>query len=170
MIIKRQTLDLFGKMLFETATVEPPMQIPNPMPNEACFVYVIEGCQKAVSELETETITEKEALLMKCGSYISQMFPSDTNEKYEAVAIHFYPEILEKVYEDGLPDFLRSEESATKSIAKFKEDLLIEKYFDSIMFYFENPELVNEELLILKLGIVDGAIPGAALLAAEALT
>src|SRR5690606_40073999 len=32
-----------------------------------------------------------------------------------------------------------------------KNDMLIEKYIESLLFYFENPYLVYEEILILKL-------------------
>ncbi len=152
MILKRQTLDLFGKMLFETATVCPPLSLPNHMPNEACFVYIIQGKQKAHGEIETMTALEKEALLMKCGNYFAQMFPRESSGEYEAVAIHFYPEVLKKVFSDDYPSFLKDQNlNNNQSIAKFKKDVLFDKYFDSILFYFENPELVNEELLILKL-------------------
>jgi AraC-like DNA-binding protein len=152
MILKRQTLELFGKMLFETATVCPPLTLSNPMPNEACFVYIIQGEQRALSEVESMSALEKEALLMKCGNYFSQMIPRESTGQYEAVAIHFYPEILKKVFQDEYPTFLKDQNLANnQSIAKFKADILLDKYFDSIMFYFENPELVNEELLILKL-------------------
>jgi hypothetical protein len=49
MILEHQTLDLFGKMLFEKAKLRSPFHVPNPMPHEACFVYILEGNMVSVS-------------------------------------------------------------------------------------------------------------------------
>ncbi len=153
MIVAHHTLDLFGKMVFEKATIQPPFQKPNPMPDEACFLYIIEGETSSISEVEEIRAMEKDAILMKCGRFLSKMFPSQLGKKYEAVAVHLYPEVLRKVYEKDPPSFLTNqrEPPPERSMVKIKTDELLQKYFDSLLFYFENPELVNEELMILKL-------------------
>ena len=81
------------------------------------------------------------------------MVEGGENGQVEAIAVHFYPEVLKKIYESGMPEFLKKSQSDLPkvSIASIKGDALIKKYMDSLIFYFENPELVNEELLILKL-------------------
>ncbi len=151
MIINRDTLDLYGKMLFETATVKPPFALPNPMPEEACLLFIKEGSQHAYGEVESIVAKEKESLLMKCGNYVAKMKGSDVTGHYQAVAIHFYPEILKRIFSNEIPSFLKSQGNLpTASIAKFKENILFEKYFDSILFYFENRELVTEDILVLK--------------------
>jgi AraC-like DNA-binding protein len=152
MIIEHKTLTLFGKMVFEKAIIKPPFRMPVPMQNEACFLYVIQGENKAISAVEEVSVFEKEAVLIKCGSYLTQMLPSETSTTYEAVAVHFYPEVLKKVYENDLPHFLKKGKTPPqKSMAKFKTDILLQKYVDSLLFYFSNPELVSEELMILKI-------------------
>ncbi len=71
MIIDYKTIDLFGIMLFETVILKPPFKKPNPMPNEACFLYIIEGEYDSVSENEQLRIHTEESVLMKCGNYLS---------------------------------------------------------------------------------------------------
>jgi len=153
MIIEYKTIELFGKMLFEKVILTPPFKKPNPMPNEACFLYIIEGEYNSISEKEQLRIKAEESVLMKCGNYLSQMFASKTSKTYQAVAVHFYPEILKKVYENKIPDFLKAkkENFADTGMKKINSELLINKYIEGILFYFENPSLVNEEILILKL-------------------
>ena len=152
MILEHKRLDLYGKILFEKAIVTAPFSLARPMPDEACFIYIIKGENHSVSEVEKICAGAKEALLMKCGSYFAEMFSSKPNGTYEAVAVHFYPEILKKVYEKEMPSFLKSSNKSTEtSMVKFKTDELLQKYFDSILFYFSNPDLVNEELMVLKL-------------------
>ena len=153
MIIEYKTIELFGKMLFEKVILTPPFKKSNPMPNEACFLYIIEGEYNSISEKEQLRIKAEESVLMKCGNYLSQMFASKTSKTYQAVAVHFYPEILKKVYENKIPDFLKAkkENFADTGMKKINSELLINKYIEGILFYFENPSLVNEEILILKL-------------------
>jgi AraC family transcriptional regulator, exoenzyme S synthesis regulatory protein ExsA len=40
---------------------------------------------------------------------------------------------------------------SNKSNEKINNDFLIKKYVEGLLFYFENPSLVNEDILILKL-------------------
>lgn len=151
MILDYKTIDLFGKMLFETVILKPPFKKPNPMPNEACFLYIMKGEYESVSEVETVKVEAEESLLMKCGNYTSRMLPAKSTETYQALAVHFYPEVLLKIYENKLPDFLKETKNADTHMTKLNSDALIHKYIEGILFYFHNPNLVNEEILILKL-------------------
>jgi len=140
-------------MLFEKVILIPPFKKKNPMPNEACFLYIMDGEYNSISEKEQLRIKAEESVLMKCGNYLSQMHASKTSKKYEAVAVHFYPDILKKVYDNSVPNFLKTsvENSEQTGMEKINSELLISKYIEGILFYFENPSLVNEEILILKL-------------------
>ncbi|MGL1887586.1 MAG: AraC family transcriptional regulator [Reichenbachiella sp.] len=151
MILEHKKLDLFGKMLFETMVLMPPFQKPNPMPDEACFLYVMEGAYDSTSEQEQLRIQADESVLMKCGNYLSDMVATPPTDQYQAVAVHFYPDVLMKIYEDKLPDFLTKTEVPNTGMAKLNSDVLIKKYIDGLLFYFENPQIVDEEILILKL-------------------
>ena len=151
MILDYKTIDLFGKMLFETIILKPPFRKPNPMPNEACFLYIMKGKYESVSEVEKVKIEAEESLLMKCGNYTSRMLSSESSETYQALAVHFYPEVLLKIYENKLPDFLKVNENSDIRMTKLNSDTLIHKYIEGILFYFNNRNLVNEEILILKL-------------------
>lgn len=154
MILSHKQYDLFGKLIFERVIIKPPFKKPNPMPNEACFLFVIEGEAISISEIDTIRLRSKESVLMKCGSYISKMLPSVSSKTYQAIAVHFHPEVLKKVYERDLPEFLIKPKSSwmiNSGMIKIKADVLLIKFIDSLLFYFENPELVNDELLILKL-------------------
>ena len=151
MIQDYKTIDLFGKLLFETIILKPPYKKPTLMPNEACFLYILQGEYNSISETQRVTIEAEESLLMKCGNYTCNMLPSGESDTYQALAVHFYPEILLKIYENKLPEFLTKKMHLDTGMSKLKSDILIRKYIEGILFYFENPTLVNEEILILKL-------------------
>lgn len=139
-------------MIFEKAILKPPFQKSNTMPEEACFFYIIDGIGEVVSAIEKLRIPTKESVVMKCGNYITRMLPSPVSSTFQTVVVHFHPEILKKVYGNDLPRFLVSPGIETSvGMSKVKSTILIAKYIESLLFYFENPELVNEDLLVLKL-------------------
>lgn len=152
MIKEHKCLNLFQKMLFEKAVIKPPYTLPNIMPNEACFLYIKLGVGYIASEEETVLLEEGESILMKCGYFLGELLSEKKTGEYEAIAIHFYPEILIKIYDGALPSFLKNHNyKFDKNMVKIGAGPLIEKYIEGLMFYFENPQLATEELLILKL-------------------
>lgn len=138
-------------MLFEKIVLKPPFKKSNPMPNEACFLYILEGAYDSISEHEKLRIQAQESVLMKCGNYLSSMIKSKSSNRYQALAVHFYPDILLKIYENKLPGFLKQKMPINNGMARLNSDILIKKYIEGILFYFENPILINEEILTLKL-------------------
>ncbi len=152
LILERRTISLFEKKVFERAIVTPPFKYPNLAPEKACFFYILEGSVNSHSEEEYFHIKENEGVLMKCGNYIYERLPSNETGKCEIVAIYLYPDVLKKIYEKEIPSFLKNKKqlSTRFNMAHVKSNILIKKYIEGISFYFENPYLINEELLILK--------------------
>ena len=152
MVQDHKTIDLFGHLLFEKAVLTTPFYRSVPMPNEACFLYILDGRYHAFAEADAFMVESEEAVLMKCGNYMGHMLSSGENRRYEAVAVHFYPEVMKKVYANDPPAFLTDTSyTASANMVKMGATVLIRKYIESLLFYFENPELVSEEILILKL-------------------
>jgi len=75
MILEHKTLELFGKRLFEKAIVKPPLKLPTPMENEACFIFVIEGSGSVLSATDIVQLNSQEAVLLKCGNYMGRIHP-----------------------------------------------------------------------------------------------
>lgn len=153
MIIEHKTFDLYGKKVFVKAVIKPPLTMPNPMLDEACFLYIRKGIGIAYSEADHITAYENEGILMKCGSYLNKMLTENEGDTYEAMAVHFYPEVLSKIYDCELPAFLKNKRGQLpqRPGTKIVLDDLFQKFFDSLLYYFSNPELVNEDLMSLKL-------------------
>lgn len=151
MILKHQHFDIMQKTVLERLVFKPPITAPGAMHNEACFLYVKNGRSKIIGENQSEPLISKESVVMKCGNYLNSWYAEPGEEPSEAIGVHFYPEVLKYVFEDKLPDFLKQEQiSNTVSIQRVKVDLMIDQYVESLMFYFENPTIVTDELIILK--------------------
>lgn len=153
MITERKQYELFGKIIFEKVIIQAPFKIPNPMPDEACFLYMVEGQINYKTEKQRISIPANEAVLLKCGNYFSQIKNSATSKNHQIVIVHFHPEILKRIYDTSLPKIFLQPKEIDQSIdlSKINNDFLIQKYIESLLFYFDNPTLTNEDLLVLKL-------------------
>lgn len=153
MILEHKQYDLYGKVLFEKAVITPPFRLPTIMSNSACFLHIIEGENSTYTVTGQVRMHTKESLLVKCGNYYTDMIGSPKTNKYQTVIVHLYPDVLKKVYSKDLPGFMKTQKvhSGGKVMATLPGDVLLTKYIDSILFYFENPALVSEEILVLRL-------------------
>ena len=128
------------------------MPIPIPMPNEACFIHIKKGGINAISAKDVLPIDEEQSVLMKCGHYVSQLLPNKETGIYEAFAVHFYPDVMRKIYEDGLPEFLKpGKVMKGAGFAAIEVSYLINRYVEDLQYYLDHPHLVNEAISIHKL-------------------
>ena len=151
MVKAYQQLDLMGERTFIKATVEPPFRLIANMSNEACFYYVISGSSNLVTPTDKITTVANEGIVMQCGNYLSE-YLSTANEACEAIAIHFHKHVLKTIYDKDFPDFLLNVKKITPvNYNRVKASQLLSNYINSLQFYFDNPELVSQELLKIKL-------------------
>ena len=76
----------------------------------------------------------------------------DKSGQFGLMAIHFYPEVLKRIYEKELPEFLKKNyRPYSSNMTLVKANQLLNKFVDDILFYIDSPELYDEELIILKM-------------------
>ncbi|MFA6456761.1 MAG: AraC family transcriptional regulator [Bacteroidota bacterium] len=123
------------------------------MPNDACFLYLEEGAYDIDASETHVTINAKEAVLMRCGTYFTEFVQTVSSEKCEVIIVHLYPDVLKKIFENELSGVVSSLRNIDNHIAvnKYVNDELIKIYIDSLKIYFDNPLLVNDNLITLKL-------------------
>lgn len=153
MIIEHKTLEIFGQKVFEKAVVIPPFKNYNPLQNEACFLFVLEGQNNSYSEQERLLIKQNEGVLMKCGNYIYDGIANKKSGRLGLLAIHFHPKVLKKIYKTELPSFLKenNKRAYTSNMVLVKTNHLISRFIDDILYYLDSPELYDENLAILKI-------------------
>lgn len=153
MILEYRKFELYNKVVFEKAVIKPPFSKPNIMQDEACFLHILEGIGIEVSENRQEKVYAKESILMKCGNYLAKMRSGDNGDLYSAFAVHFYPDVLKAIYYNDLPKFLNITNTGLPGIdmAKVESNLLIDKFIQEFLVYFDNPDLISSDLLELKL-------------------
>lgn len=153
MIIDYKKIDLFGKSFIQKIVLKPPFEFSFPVSEQACFLYMHQGEMKYQSDHEQVSIPTNYSLFLNCIRSGQQIQNSDSTVNGEIVIVTFHADILKKIYERELPMVLQKPRNgvSNQSIEKINNDFLIQKYIEGLLFYFENPSLVNDDILILKL-------------------
>lgn len=145
-------IDLLGKPFLQKLVVKPPFAYDFPVEERACFLYVLQGEMQFQLEDDRMDIWVNHSLLLNCLNSGKQIRNTGDTSVGEVVIVTFHPEILKKIYERELPAIIQPGRSVSnQSHGRISNDFLIRKYIEGLLFYFENPSLVNEEILILKL-------------------
>lgn len=141
-----------GKTTFVKAVFEPPFRFVYAMPDEACFYFVKTGKAGVYSAVEKHHFKSDEGVVMQCGNYINEYLENNEGSYCEAIAVHFFPEVLSLIYDHEFPDFLvQMDEIVPAPLEKVEASELLSAYIQGLEFYFDNPKLVSEELIKLKL-------------------
>ena len=145
--------ELFGKTLIQKITLTPPFRFDFPVTDQACFLYVLEGDFQYQVDAEDINIPTNYSLFLNCINSGRQVHNSNSESNCEIVIVTFYPDILKKIYDRELPSLLNAPKRviSNKSSEKINNNFLIHKYIEGLLFYFENPSLINEDILVLKL-------------------
>jgi len=151
MVTNYKKIDLFGKTFIQKVDLKSPFQFAFPVAEQACFLYMLKGETQFQFNDNHINIPANHALLLNCISPGKQLNTLN-NSNGEIVIVTFHPDILKKIYARELPLIFQKNDNITnQSGKKVNNDFLIQKYIEGLLFYFENPSLVNDEILILKL-------------------
>ncbi len=153
MVPDSKKIDLYGKAFMQKVVVTHPFEFSFPVAEQACFLYMLRGEMAYTSDEEQLTIPAHYSLLLNCIHSGKQLHGIHPGSDGEVVIVTFHPDILKKIYENDLPALLQKPAQAIvpRSAEKMNNDFLIQKYIEGLLFYFENPALVNEDILVLKL-------------------
>ncbi|WP_299763830.1 AraC family transcriptional regulator [uncultured Dokdonia sp.] len=150
MILDRLTFEYQEKILIEKIKVKTPFKYEGVFQDSGCFIYFKDNAPKLLSSEDNAQIKPQEAVLLKCGTHFLDLLQQKDNETIEVIIVHLYPEILKKLYVSELPALIEKNKSSKQSQIVASQDI-ISKFIDSLEFYFNNPSLINNDLLELKI-------------------
>jgi len=152
MITDYKKFDLFGKSFLQKMVIAPPHRYDFPVEERACFLYVLNGDMRYRFKGDETRIQTNHSLLLNCVESGKQIQSSQERQGGEVVIVTFHPEILKQVYQQELPAIVQpSKTISNQSSSTINNDFLIQKYIEGLLFYFENPSLVSDEILVLKM-------------------
>ncbi|MFK7785046.1 MAG: helix-turn-helix transcriptional regulator [Crocinitomicaceae bacterium] len=149
MILDSKIIEYKGMPLFQKARFKTPFDMQGTLQDFACFFYVVNGNMLSYDSRGVHKLSEKDAIVKNCNNFVQRYLPSSGSKECEAIAVFLYPDLLKTIYRDEVPSFMEAEHQEKPK--KLIGNKLIEQYMNTLLMYFEDPEVVDEELGILKL-------------------
>jgi len=150
MILDRKHFDIDNKCAIEKLIIKTPLRLGSVFQDEACFTYLKEGEMSYISPTDNLSIHTEESVLLRCGKYFATAIRKHPAKIYEVFAVHLYPDILKELYKNEFPHFIKGY-AHKPYIRKIEKHGVIALFIQSLDFYFENPHLVTDDLLKLKI-------------------
>lgn len=151
MILNHQKFEYKDKCLLEKVTIKAPFRFIADFNNEACFIHFVSGETLINAPQANYLIKSKGSVVLKCGKYLADLFEYGGAEEYEILVFHLYPEVLKSIYKNELPPLAKSQVSKPSYFKTVNSSPLVSDFVESLQFYFKNPQLVNNEVLELKI-------------------
>ncbi|QNL48739.1 helix-turn-helix transcriptional regulator [Olivibacter sp. SDN3] len=153
MVTDYKKIDLYGKTLIQKVVLKSPFEFIFPVSEQACFLYMLAGEMQYQFDDEHINIPTNYSLLLNCIHSGRRIHESNLNSNGEIVIVTFHSDILKKVYQREFPILFQQPQNkvTNQSSEIVNNEFLIKKYIEGLLFYFENPSLVSDEILILKL-------------------
>lgn len=150
MIIDREYFSLNDKCVIEKLRIRTPFRFGAIFQDEACFLFIKDGDSVLNAATENLKLHVSESVLLKCGNYFADLIRKSESNICEIFAIHLHKKILQELYKDEVPSFLTPDGNKPFAQKIEKQDIIFH-FIESLEFYFQNPTLVNDELLKLKI-------------------
>lgn len=150
MILARSIFKYRNQVLIERIKIRTPFRYEAIFQNSGCFIYFKEKGPKLLSSENNIQVKSQEAVLLKCGSHFLDLLRETDDEQVEVIVVHLFPEVLKKLYIRELPTIIEKQTENKRSQVVASSDV-IARFIDSLEFYFQNPSLVNNDLLELKI-------------------
>jgi len=116
--------------------------------NEACFVFVNEGEISVRAPDHYIHLTNNSGILAKCIPYFVENSNSTFDQKIEVLGIMLYPEVIEELFNFSLFD---SSYKLNYNEKKLIIDQQLQSFKESILLLINNPEIVDEDMIGLKI-------------------
>jgi AraC-like DNA-binding protein len=137
--------------IIEKLTIRAPFRYIRPFQESACFLYMREGEAVLYASDKTLRFTNHEGVLLRCGTYFGDLIGKVNAESCVVYAIHLFPELLREIYANEIPPFIREKSAAALSVIRVPSSEIVDRFIESLDFYFENPAIVSDYLLQLKM-------------------
>lgn len=141
MIIDHRTYKLFGKPIVQSLKVKAPFKFDFPVTDHACFLYMVQGDIKYQYSAERENLRAKHSLFLNCIHSSKTLSSDHRHDIMKIMVINFHPDILMKIYDREVPVILQQSGRvpSNQSLEHMNSNILIEKYIDGLLFYFQHP-------------------------------
>ncbi len=131
---------------------KPPFKVSDNLINEARIVHVVSGKSNLYAANQYIKLTSGDTIIMKSDNFINNWSPNPSNELNEVIVFQLTSDVLQLIYQNQIPQwFLEQESQQVFPVHKTESTFLLNDYFKNLQYYLDNPQLISENLLRIKI-------------------
>ena len=131
---------------------KPPFKISDSLINEARIVHVVYGHSKLYAANQYTEVKAGETIIMKSDNFINNWFENQSDNFNEVIVFQLTSDMLKQIYQHQVPDwFLKNQTKQVFPTQKVESNILLTDYFQNLRYYLDNPKLISENLLRIKI-------------------
>lgn len=147
-----QTFKVKDWVVFGVNTFEPPFRISDALINEARIVHVVHGQSRLHAANCSLNLNDGDTVVMKSDNFVNNWLANADGASNQVIAFQLSTPFLKHLYQNHLPAwFSNSKKSNENAALKAYAHPLIADYFNSLQVYFQNSNLLSEEVVQLKI-------------------
>ncbi|MEM9078746.1 MAG: AraC family transcriptional regulator [Bacteroidota bacterium] len=117
--------------------------------DEACFMFVNKGEVGVRTPEDYLTLNQSTAMIAKCLNYFFEPTNKKTNDTgVESVGVFIYPSLVKDLFD---LDITTSSHKNNYNVKQVQVDLMLDNFRKSIDILLDNPELVDDSIIRIKL-------------------
>lgn len=151
MMVDYKKIGFGNKVVFETTITSAPQSFSYPLKDEACFIHVKQGHNIAFTPDEMVDAPEGNLAFANSGNLIFKTVPNEDTGLYQATVIHIHKEFVLEAFSKKFPTINTSgKPNYSRDMVTGKPCVIVNNYIEGILYYFDNPHMVNDEIVKLK--------------------
>ncbi len=137
---------VFGRRTF------PKLKYSDALVNEARIVFVCKGSSQLFCANQRVQLADGDIVLMKSDHFVNDWTTGDDQDLNEIIVFQFNADFVRFLYDGESPDWFKQPAEATEhSLLRIESNEVLTHYISSLKYYLDNPSLLNEELIKLKI-------------------
>ncbi|MDW3195504.1 MAG: AraC family transcriptional regulator [Cytophagales bacterium] len=151
MTFSERHMEMSGRKVISHFKFQPPLIAAASLEGHGCFIFPVNTSGDLYRSGGKVSVKSDQGVLMKCGAYVNKWSAANKEQHAEVVILRLYPEIINEVIDPGLLISKKTISSSLASMNLIQIDQFMRKYMESLFFYFDHPDLVDDKLVELKL-------------------
>jgi AraC-like DNA-binding protein len=150
MILNRDSFTFNNKSVIEKIIIKPPHRLSTLFEDKACFLHFKYTNTVIYSATEKLILPQNDCVMLKCGNVFVDFIGDLNHESCAVYVVHLYADILKEIYEADFPAVIKPN-SEKRDVAEIKGALFLTNFIESLALYFEHPQAMSHDLLLLKM-------------------
>lgn len=154
MVIQRIVHKIKDKIVLANLVLEPPFEVNlESLVDEARILYVVKGQSILRTPINTLHIHTGDSIIMNSGNIVNNWREHAGSKTAEVILIRLFPEMIKDIYKNlsHLPTHKKETSPYLLPAYKIDANETVDKYADGLRYYFNKPELLQEELISVKI-------------------